>query len=917
MVIWAALVGAFAGWLWTELDGFGALLGGIVGAVAGLGLRKAVRAEIERALAGLAPAPVASVRPPLADREPPSREPGSAALPGVLVERAQARAAEQPIPEQPRTTDAPAPPRDPRAPGMVERGIAGVREWLLGGNTVVRLGLVILFVGLSFLVRYAAAAGLFPIELRLAAVTLVGIVLLAFGFRTRVSRPAFGLALQGAGVAVVYLTLFAAVKLVPGFPVAGAFAVMILVCALGCALALVQSSQALAVTAFAGGYATPLLLSDGGGQVAGLFTYFTILNLAVLFIGSRRAWRVLNLLGFFATFGVATMWMASSYRPADFWITQGFVAASVLIYLAAAILFARRTPGRVGAVVDTTLLFGPALTGFGLEVALVGDRPFGAAFAAVGFAALYLGVATIATRRDAERFRILHEAMLAIGIGFVTLAVPLALGARWTSAAWALEGAGAFWVGLRQERWTPRLFGLLLVGVAALTFLSSANADVAALPIANPAFVGAVLIAGALLAIAWWLRAPIATSGSWLGQRYARLEPWLGHPVFLAGFAFWWFAWTLETTRAAPPPTTRDAALPVFGAAARLLLPLLAFVLSAWASRVIARRTDWKVATWPSFATLPALWLAFASAVGSGRHLLFAPDWAIWLVAIGVHVWLLRANDREEESATGRPLLGATHVGGVWLAAAMLADCLWLGVDRFRLWNTLILIALTLCAERASGRRARRWPLDRHAEAFGWFAASPVAALTFGGALLTGLFAEGETAPLPYLPLLNPVDLSLALAVVALVLWRRTVLTTDPVPRGAARLRARGVAGALAGLAFVALNTVWLRFAHQWLGVAWDVDALFADFVVQTGLAILWTAIALVLMVWANRAGRRMPWLAGAGLLGLTVLKLVTVDLNNSGGGARIVAFIGVGALMLVLGYLAPLPSRRTVEEGA
>jgi uncharacterized membrane protein len=38
------------------------------------------------------------------------------------------------------------------------------------------------------------------------------------------------------------------------------------------------------------------------------------------------------------------------------------------------------------------------------------------------------------------------------------------------------------------------------------------------------------------------------------------------------------------------------------------------------------------------------------------------------------------------------------------------------------------------------------------------------------------------------------------------------------------------------------------------------------------------------------------------------------VDLSNSGSIARIVSFMGVGGLMLVIGYLAPLPRR---DEGS
>jgi len=38
---------------------------------------------------------------------------------------------------------------------------------------------------------------------------------------------------------------------------------------------------------------------------------------------------------------------------------------------------------------------------------------------------------------------------------------------------------------------------------------------------------------------------------------------------------------------------------------------------------------------------------------------------------------------------------------------------------------------------------------------------------------------------------------------------------------------------------------------------------------------------------------------------------LFFVELSNRGGLARIVSFIGVGVLLLVVGYFAPLPPKR------
>ena len=940
MIWWIGVLGALIGWCLADFESYGFLLGGSFGVVAGWIMRRSVRAEVLKATAALQAQVDLLLARESAAPLPPAPE---VAVTGAATELSSVPAPDLrallPEPPTPPVAASSAaardqPPAEPNEPGAIEAVVAmaltTAKNWLLGGNTVVRVGLVILFVGLSFLASYAASAGLFPIELRLALVVAIGIALLTVGFRTRTGRPGFGLALQGTGIATIYLALFAAAKLYDTFPIVGAFVLMIVVCALGCALALLQRSQALACTSFTGGFAVPLLLAGGGGSIVGVFIYYTVLNLAILFIAHRQSWRVLNLVGFAATFGVATLWGTTSYGPADFVAAQTFLVLSVLIYVATAVLYTRATPGRLGNVVDTTLLFGPALAGFGLQVGLVNDRPFGSAFAALGFAALYLGVAGWTMRHRRERLRVMNETMLAIGIGFVTLAVPLALGARWTSAAWALEGAGAFWVGMRQARWIPRLFGILLQLVAALLFLGDVWGNVSPIPLANPGFVGAMLIALAALATAWWLREPLPHSGSRPARLYAEWETVLATPAFLFGFGFWWLAWTMEASRSVPRHYAGLPPVPVFDAGVQPLLAMLAFIVSASGAQALGRRLHWPVAGWPGHATLVAMVLAFVDAVGWGRHVLYTPDWAIWIVAIALHLRILFLNDAAAATGAQRQVLRAIHVGGVWLATATLADSLWLEIDRARLWGTAwaevsflfatvaVLLVLTLSAGRAmrGSRGGLRWPLERHASDYGWYAAVPIASLVFIGALLTAVLSSGHAAPLPYLPLLNPVDVTLGLSLAALELWRRAVVTIEPVHRGMAALRGRGGLAALAGLGFVMVNTVWLRLAHHLLGVAWDGDALLASFLVQTGLAILWTLLALALMVSAHRRAERALWLAGAGLLGLTVVKLLLVDLNNAGGGARIVAFIGVGVLMLVVGYLAPLPPKTSTVPG-
>jgi uncharacterized membrane protein len=824
------------------------------------------------------------------------------------------------------------PAAKPAEPNLVELALVAAKNWFLGGNTIVRVGLVILFIGLSFLARYAASAGLFPVELRLAVIGMAAIALLVVGFRKRDAKPAFALALQGAGVAVLYLTVFAAFRLYGLVPPLAAFGLMLVVCALSCALALMQDSRALAVAAFAGGFAVPILLSTGQGSHVGLFGYYMLLNVAILFIAHKRSWRVLNVVGFIATFGVATAWGALKYVPEQYASTQPFLIGFVLIYLATAILYARNTPTRLGNAVDNILVFGTPLAGFGLQAGLTQQFPLGTAFSALGFAALYLGAAILLMRRAQASYKLMTECFLAIGVGFITLAVPLALDANWTSAVWALEGAGAFWVGKRQARWMPRAFGLVLQGVAALAFMDTLRGNTAALPFANPAFIGSVLIALPAFMIAWWLRQPLPHSDSSWARVYANVEKDLASPLYLYGFFFTCLAWVLETTRRLPGNEALDlASAPVFSDSTAGLLMMLAVVVLAAVSMAVGLKTRWPVATWPARVSIVVMGLAFLAQAPEGHRVLHTPAWIIWPVVLVLHYWMLRQSDRlaaasePPVSSTLMAFYGALHAATVWLVTLLLADCLWFGIGRAGLWRTswagvvllisaiAVLMFLAVWAGRGNNKATRpalAWPLNPHASAYYWVAALPLAVLVFFGTLLAAVSSSGRTAPLPYIPLLNPTDLTLALALGGLVFWRRTLVEAVPAPGKSGWATGRNALVALALLVFIAVNTVWLRVAHHFFGVVWDADALFNSFVVQTGYAILWTLLALAMMVIAHRRVQRPLWLVGAGLLGLVVVKLLLIDLSNAGGAERIIAFIVVGVLMLVVGYFAPLPPK-------
>jgi uncharacterized membrane protein len=312
---------------------------------------------------------------------------------------------------------------------------------------------------------------------------------------------------------------------------------------------------------------------------------------------------------------------------------------------------------------------------------------------------------------------------------------------------------------------------------------------------------------------------------------------------------------------------------------------------------------------------VPVMLVAAIAGAVEFRHVFMHWGWLTWPLAVAAYLLSQRELDRHQQLRWYKTV----HALGVVLVCFIGANGTHFLIDSASLWRTswgpaasvtaaaALLTAFGAAAFSASMRG--RWPMQRFARAYGWFGLLPVVVLMSIGAVLMTLTERGDATPLPHIPLLNPIDLAYLVALSAVWSWRDKLLGESwPLPFW---LRDRRIAIGGAGAAlFLLLNTMWLRAVHHYADIPWRVRALFDSFLVQTGYALLWTTTAVALMVFASRKRTRLPWLVGAGLLALTVLKLFVVDLENAGGAERIVAFVGVGGLMLLVGYLAPLPPR-------
>ncbi|MCP4049005.1 MAG: DUF2339 domain-containing protein, partial [Gammaproteobacteria bacterium] len=178
--------------------------------------------------------------------------------------------------------------------------------------------------------------------------------------------------------------------------------------------------------------------------------------------------------------------------------------------------------------------------------------------------------------------------------------------------------------------------------------------------------------------------------------------------------------------------------------------------------------------------------------------------------------------------------------------------------------------------------------------------------------MVVSINKPGDPYPLPYFPLLNPFDLATLFAMLTAMLSLTVIRHETALGTGIAdTLNLKPYQWMLAAAFFIMTTTALVRGVHHYTAVAWQSHTLFDSLVVQTSLSIYWGLLGFIGMIWGARRQRRAIWLVGAGFMALVIVKLFLVDLGNTGTVERIISFLGIGALLLVVGYFAPAPPRK------
>lgn len=854
---------------------------------------------------------------------------------------------------------------DEQSTAIVTSVVQSLKHWFFGGNLVVRVGVIVLLIGVVLLLHLLSEYIEISIELKLIAIGTVGLAIAGLGLKLVKNRFTYGMTLQGAGLAIAYLSTFFAYQVYEVLPSLPSFVLLGTLSALTVILAVRQNAFPLALLAFSGAFLAPLLTNSNIGSLTTLFSYYLLLNVAIAVIAHYRTWKVLNLLAATVTFGFAYfLGLVDTFNTVDDFNTQrwplvGLVTLHWLLYVFVVIRYAQQlltyneqvatnpsakdlnheliesaaedskpsfsrfSSYKVSSYknsntafiipIDVSLMFGVPLLAFGLLSTLLSDIDNALTIASAVIAIAYLGLGSFFVLKDKNnanqnRYTPLIEGMLALGFGFLALMIAIAFDAEWTACGWSIQGLALVWFGRQSLRGWTVLLGILLQGLA-LAILQPLF-DYYSAP--APSTLSLTISAMGCLASVFILR----NENNPIQPNYevpAKEKPLLASvntksPIFqliwsnsfvdmLTVVSMMWGLIVTVLIIDDHMGNWIDSLTRVITFA--LLINLIGYF-------VIDKYRQWNLVTTISHAFLGLFYLALLTTVSFHFEYDDATTSSFWpLFIVLVMGWLLVGQlwikrwyyaDKATNFDTIAWLIAGTLLIAQFSYYLLPPSS---GVMTVLITGIGLIVLTQLCLKKKLNTPP--W--------FNWQNALLGCALLFIPlsviwAIYSNWTHDGIVWGLAYLPVVNLYDLSLITVVAYLISTHYLSIGQNQklIKDNNLLLKVAGLLG------FWLLSSVLIRTLHAYLGTPLWYQGAWLDEQVQTALTIFWTLAALVLTIISSRYQKRFWWFMGVGLLGIVVLKLVVIDLSQTDTIWRVVSFLGAGSLILLIGYLAPLP---------
>lgn len=739
-----------------------------------------------------------------------------------------------------------------------------IKQWIFYGNPVLKVAILVLVIGIVLLLRFATEHWQLSLTFKLVIVAGIGASVTALGYGLQAKNRSFALALEGLGLATLFLTLFFAYynHVIATLSWAAFYFVLIMGATLR--LSLKQQSIELALMAMIIAYLAPFTLPVRNATAVELITYYAGINVAVAILSTLRPWKILNQIAFLMTVIVGGGYAFYQGEQQQRNILAVLVVLHTAIFVWLSFRFSQLIAKediahfKLKPALDIALIFGAPIVGYTFIYLMYFDIKIWQAGISLVFALVYAGLYQLSKRHVIQ---LISQSYLSLMLIFLVLIPPILLPEQWGVIGWAVEGLIIFIYALyRQSNMSRHLaMGLLIVaGFSSVYYLVELNT------FPREMYWGLCLSYFAVVLVA-------NSRASFRDQ----LTPssLIFHSVQLLSATTMLLIVLLEQIDH------------VHQLVICLFIVSGAYLLMNEAMLACKATWSWLVPKWVGL--IPIVVFAFIIVIDQMKQCVI--EWSSTFDRIGFALSGLMLT-----IAWLRPMFGV-RTQKEWLSLAVIISLALtsLTVVPSMPYLSVAILPLIFCAW-CYARNHSDWTIF-------WQARSTVVLMVIW-MVCSQLFTQ-QAFQGYLLPILNPFDV-VSIAMLVAFIWLLSLQVKSGLDQGI-------------GAVLVVFSVLWLssyivlRGLHVYLATPLNTLALWTDGTVQLSLTLLWVSLSFLSMSFASRKQLRVVWILGASILIVVTLKLVLFDLSHIGTLTRVISFLGAGLVMLMIAFIAPIPENK------
>ncbi len=741
-----------------------------------------------------------------------------------------------------------------------------IRLWVFQGNPVLKVAILVLVIGIVLLLRFATEHWQLSLAVKLAIVAVVSAVVTSLGFILQNKNRSFALALEGLGLAGLFLTLFFAYysQVIPNIFIAGGCFTVIMLMTLG--LSLKQQSTELALMAMLIAYAAPFTLPIRSATAIELVAYYLLINIAIAILSTLRPWKYLNQIGFLVTAIVGGGYaFYHGYIQEKSTLTV-LVFAHIAIFVWLGFRFSQLIAKqdlehfKLKPSLDIALIFGAPIVGYLFLYLMYFHQEWYLASFSLGFSIVFTVIYQLSKRN--QSIQLISQSYFSLALIFLALIPPILLHGQWSVVGWAVEGLLIFAFALYQQSNISRYMAmalLIVAGCSSLYYLFElANFPNSMYWCLSLSYVAVVIL---------------ANSRNGFQKQISPMTTLLLSVLMLSATTMI-IALLLDYFKG---NNQHIYSLLILSFTYLVLNELLLKFKASW---------TWLVPKWIGVIPLYVFALILILDISQNGILLWTNAVERWgMLASGLlltWIWL-------------RPLRGV-HLENEWVSLGALTS---LSLASLSLipsmpYISVVILPLLFCGWCFLQKNAE-WTLF-------WQTRSSLVLMLLW-IICSQLFSQ-QAFQVYILPILNPFDV-VSIAILIGFLWMLNLQVKQQYQQG----MDQGILAVLSVLSVLWLSSyILLRALHVYFATPYNNLLLWQDATVQLSLTLLWVSLAFIAMSYATRKTIRPLWILGGSILVIVTLKLVLFDLSHIGTLARVISFLGAGFIMLIIAYIAPIP---------